>query len=61
MQILGWTSYLPPSPNSLSRLSLASSFGVWSNSEQTEQAEEIAHGIEKDLLYKASSLIHNGG
>lgn len=45
----------------LTTLSLASNFGVWSSSEQTGQAKENAHVMEKHCLYKVNPFIHNAG
>lgn len=51
----------PTTPPKLMSLSLASSSGVWSNSEQTEPVEKNARGIEKHFSYKVSLLMHNAG
>lgn len=42
----------PTTQTKLSTLSLASNFGVWSSSEQTEQAKKNAHVMEKYFLHK---------
>lgn len=49
-----WVDILP-SNNLLTRLSLASSFGVWPNSEQI--TEEKAHRMEKNIFYTKSAYL----